>query len=149
MIAENRRNFLFEKNQCVTTSRNLNSANRTCTEEMCKDGFHPWQMQTCFFAGSCQPCDKLNGLINEMEIHEMAQLAKIHIENSFSVVGIWHHLGSPTRKSSIYVSTCSWRELRAKNGRLIESLEHHIVDNEKFSQQKDISLNQFFSNLFS
>jgi len=64
--------------------KNSNVNTTKCSEEFC--AFHPWQMQVCFFAGSCQACDKMNGLINEMDMHEMAQLAKIHIENSFSVV---------------------------------------------------------------
>ena len=69
-------------NIIIFGSSNVNTTE--CSEEFC--AFHPWQMQVCFFAGSCQACDKMNGLINEMDMHEMAQLAKIHIENSFSVV---------------------------------------------------------------
>ena len=61
----------------------MTSPINSSTDQYSEDfyAFHPWQMQACFFAGSCQACDKLNGMINEVQIHEVAQLAKIHIEN--------------------------------------------------------------------
>lgn len=51
-------------------------------------------MQTCYFAGTCTACLKDPSELTQQDVKDISNLAKIHIENAYSVVGLEHHLES-------------------------------------------------------
>lgn len=51
-------------------------------------------MQACYFAGTCTACLKDPTELTQQDVKDISNLAKIHIENAYSVVGLEHHLES-------------------------------------------------------
>ena len=57
---------------------------------MCE--LYPYELQVCFFAGVNGPCSPAESLTTQAEMKLASQMAKFHLENAYSVVGLQSNL---------------------------------------------------------